>query len=66
MVYVIDESGTAYPVPGANAEVIARLGYTTSEVMKVPEGWINFMPIGPALTEQAAGASPKATSSAAP
>ena len=66
MVYVIDESGTAYPVPGANAEVIARLGYTTSEVMKVPQGWVNFMPIGPALTEQAAGASPKAPSSAVP
>jgi len=58
-VYVIDETGTAYPVPGATSDIIARLGYTTARVVKVPQTWVDFMPVGPALTVKAAGSSPK-------
>jgi len=59
LVYLIDESGTAYPVPGADADLVGRLGYETGDVSLVPQAWLQFMPAGPELTEDAAGSSPE-------
>lgn len=57
-VYLIDGSGTAYPVPDASKEVIAQLGFTAAKVAKVPESWVNLFLAGPALTVEAAGSPP--------
>ncbi|MEO7123004.1 MAG: type VII secretion protein EccB [Lacisediminihabitans sp.] len=62
MLYLINDAGTAYPIPGANNDIIARLGYTPSNVTRVPESWIDFMPAGTSLTEKAAGGSANAGS----
>jgi len=58
MVYLIDETGTAFPVPGANADIVAQLGYTLDDVKRVPEAWVQFMPTGPSLTQDAARSTP--------
>jgi len=63
MVYLIDETGTAFPVPGANADIIAQLGYTLDDVKRVPEAWVQFMPTGPSLTQDAARSTPVAAGS---
>ena len=63
MVYLIDETGTAFPVPGANADIIAQLGYTLDDVERVPEAWVQFMPTGPSLTQDAARSTPVAAGS---
>jgi len=59
LVYLVDESGTAYPVPGADADLVGRLGYDTRDVSLVPSAWLQFMPAGPELTVDAAGSSPE-------
>ena len=51
---LVDESGSAFPVPDASDEVLARLGYTPSHVTRVPPAWTALLPAGPALTEDAA------------
>jgi type VII secretion protein EccB len=53
-VSLVDESGTAFPVPDASDEMLARLGYTPSQVTRVPPAWTALLPAGPALTEDAA------------
>ena len=59
LVYLIDESGTAYPVPGADSDLIGRLGYEMDDVALVPQAWLQFLPAGPELTVDAAGSSPE-------
>jgi len=59
LVYLIDESGTAYPVPGADADLVGRLGYEPDDVDLVPQAWLQFLPAGPELTVDAAGSSPE-------
>ena len=59
LVYLIDESGTAYPVPGADSDLIGRLGYEMSDVDLIPQAWLQFLPAGPELTVDAAGSSPE-------
>ena len=59
LVYLIDESGTAYPVPGADSDLVGRLGYETGDVDLVPQAWLQFLPAGPELTVEAAGSSPE-------
>lgn len=62
MLYLIDQTGTAFPVPGANAGIVTQLGYDDqTDVARVPEGWVQFMPTGPALTQDAARSTPVAT-----
>jgi type VII secretion protein EccB len=65
MVYLIDGTGTAFAVPGATPGVVARLGYSESDIAQVPQTWIDFLPTGPALTVAAAGSSPSGSAAAA-
>lgn len=51
---LVDQTGTAFPVPVADDDVLARLGYTADDVVDVPQAWMNLFPGGPALTVQAA------------
>ncbi|GAA3805967.1 type VII secretion protein EccB [Cellulomonas soli] len=53
-VVLIDESGTAFPLPTADADVLGRLGYTADQVVDVPPAWVALLPTGPALTVEAA------------
>jgi type VII secretion-associated serine protease mycosin/type VII secretion protein EccB len=62
---IIDGSGTAYPIPNATSDILARLGYTTKDVAQVPQSWVALFPSGPDLTTAAAG-SPPVTSGVAP
>lgn len=59
-IYLIDESGTAYAIPGATEDVLARLGYELGDVTQVTAPWLKFMAPGPALTIEAAGKTPQA------
>jgi len=67
MTVLIDESGTAYAIPDAAAEQsaedaatgpVAQLGYTSDDVGRVTDAWIEFFAAGPALTVDAARESP--------
>ena len=58
LVYLVDESGTAYAVPGADSDIIGRLGYDPKDVDLLPQPWLQFLAAGPQLTEAAAGESP--------
>lgn len=57
---LVDQTGTAFPLPGADAEVLARLGYSADDTSEVPQPWAQFFFTGPALTVGAAGQSPDA------
>lgn len=56
--FLIDESGTAFPVPGGETDLIERLGYSNDDILPLSSGWIDFFPVGPTLTPEAAGSSP--------
>lgn len=58
---LIDGSGTAYAVPGEVTTGVARLGFAEADVAVVPAAWIQLLPAGPALTQEAASASPTAS-----
>ncbi|RMI02833.1 type VII secretion protein EccB [Cellulomonas triticagri] len=53
-VRLVDGSGRAYPVPDASDEVLARLGFTPDDVVRVPPAWAALLPTGPSLTVEAA------------
>jgi len=57
---LVDATGTAYAVPGATAETLARLGYDADEIGDVGDEWTALLPTGPALSEEGAGRSPAA------
>lgn len=63
--YLVDATGTAFPV-APDAETLARLGYTSADVGVVPSGWIELLPVGPALSTEAAGADAGRSSTVAP
>lgn len=52
--FVIDATGTAFPVPGSDPEPLLRLGYREDDVTPVTNAWIAFFPTGPALSPDAA------------
>lgn len=67
MAVLVDESGTAYAIPGATLDessedassgAIAQLGYSISDVGRVSDAWIEFFAAGPALSAEAARESP--------
>jgi type VII secretion protein EccB len=60
-IYLVDATGTAFPV-APDAETLARLGYTATNVGRVTTGWIALLPVGPKLSTTAAGESVLATS----
>ncbi|GAB3607799.1 hypothetical protein GCM10027413_32080 [Conyzicola nivalis] len=64
MVYLIDESGTAYAVPGADADIVGRLGYDVDDIALLPGSWLQFLAAGPELTEAAAGSAPQPVAAA--
>lgn len=53
-VYAIDQTATAYAIPGASADLLARLGYRTTDVTAVPAAWVEFFHPGPRLDPAAA------------
>ncbi|MFC4224045.1 type VII secretion protein EccB [Lysinibacter cavernae] len=57
--FIIGSSGSAFPVPGADDEILARLGYTMTDRVDVPQTWLSLFPQGPRLTEEAAGSPPE-------
>lgn len=63
--YLIDASGTAYAIPGdaSGRESTSRLGYSEKDVSRIGVDWIRFFDAGPALTQKAAGSSPRASGS---
>lgn len=64
LVTLVDATGTAFALPGATEETIARLGYTLTDIGSASDGWIDLLKTGPALTEDAAGMSPGVESAA--
>ncbi|KQX05458.1 MULTISPECIES: type VII secretion protein EccB [unclassified Leifsonia] len=54
--FLVDGSGTAYAV--ATTDSLERLGYAGADVAAVVPGWLDFLPTGPELSPEAAGASP--------
>lgn len=58
LVTIVDATGTAFALPGADDETIRRLGYAPGDVDGVPDGWTALLPSGPALTAEAAGRPP--------
>jgi type VII secretion protein EccB len=59
IVAIIDSTGTSYSIPGADDELLARLGYAPADVVRVSDRWLQFFPAGPELTVAAAGATPE-------
>jgi len=59
-IYLIDESGTMYAIPGATEDVLARLGYELDDIDQVTPAWLKFMAPGPALDITSAGKTPQA------
>lgn len=55
MLYVIDGSGIAYPVPDDTAETVARLGYHTDDPIALPRAWASIYMTGVSLSSDAAG-----------
>jgi type VII secretion protein EccB len=60
--WFVDETGTAFALPGADEEVLARLGYASDDVRLVPPAWVALLPTGPALTIEAAQREARAAS----
>ncbi|MDQ1123587.1 type VII secretion protein EccB [Microbacterium trichothecenolyticum] len=55
---LVDATGTAYPLPNATDETIARLGYSPADVGAVTDGWTALLRTGPSLSQSAAQRSP--------
>lgn len=57
-VALIDDSGTAFPLPNADAETLAKLRYKPEDAASVPLVWTQFFASGPELTQEAAMSTP--------
>lgn len=57
---LVDATGTAYPLPSADDETIARLGYTSDDIGSIADGWTALLATGPSLSESAAQRTPEA------
>ncbi|MBM6399054.1 type VII secretion protein EccB [Phycicoccus sonneratiae] len=53
-VLAVDQTATAYAIDGADAEVLARLGYAADDVVPVPVAWTELFRSGPSLGTAAA------------
>lgn len=53
-VQLIDQTGRAFALPDASDDVLTRLGYTSEDIVTVPQTWLSLFPTGPALTVAAA------------
>ena len=54
VIQLVDHTGTAFALPGADADVLGRLGYTMEDVTAVPQAWLALFAVGPELTVAAA------------
>ncbi|UAJ80487.1 type VII secretion protein EccB [Leifsonia sp. ZF2019] len=61
MLTLVDATGTAFALPGADDETVKRLGYTPDEVGTVEQTWIALLHSGPELSTSAAGATSSAS-----
>lgn len=61
-VVLVDQLGVAYPIPNADDEVLARLGYVADDVGLASGAWMQFFAAGPDLSVGAAGSTPQGTS----
>ncbi|WP_052357895.1 type VII secretion protein EccB [Leifsonia aquatica] len=61
MLTLVDATGTAFALPGADDETVKRLGYATDDVGTVEQSWIALLTSGPELTTSAAGATSTAS-----
>lgn len=59
VVAIIDSTGTSYAIPGADDELVSRLGYKPADVVRVSDRWLQFFPAGPELSVVAAGSTPE-------
>lgn len=53
-VFAIDQTATAYAIPGGSPEILARLGYRADQVTAVQAEWMELFSPGPALDPAAA------------
>jgi type VII secretion protein EccB len=53
LVSLVDESGTRYQIAGADADLLARLGYSEADVSAVPVAWTVYF-VGGAVLDQSA------------
>lgn len=53
-VLAVDQTGSAYGLPDASDEVLARLGYKPTDVVPVPQQWLDLLRSGPELSTRAA------------
>ena len=53
-VFAIDQTATAYAIPGADGELLGRLGYRATDATAVPAAWLELFRAGPALDPVAA------------
>ena len=53
-VLAVDQTATAYALEGADAELLARLGYAPDDVAPVPQAWTELLRSGPVLGADAA------------
>ncbi len=51
---LVDASGTAFALPGADDDVLSRLGYSPDDVTRVPQAWLALFAVGPELTVEGA------------
>lgn len=61
MLTLVDATGTAFALPGADDETVKRLGYMPEEVGTVEQSWIALLASGPELSTSAAGATSTAS-----
>lgn len=59
-VKLITDQGLAYGFGGNSADTLARLGYTESDVRRIPQAWLDLVPSGIELSHAAAWKTVKA------
>lgn len=61
MLTLVDATGTAFALPGADDETVKRLGYTPDDVGTIEQSWVALLKSGPELSASAAGATSTAS-----
>ncbi|MFK3671705.1 type VII secretion protein EccB [Leifsonia aquatica] len=61
MLTLVDATGTAFALPGANDETVKRLGYAPDDVGTIEQSWVALLKSGPELSTSAAGATSTAS-----
>lgn len=62
MLTLVDATGTAFALPGADDETVQRLGYQPDDVGTIEQSWIALLSSGPELSTAGAGAISAASS----